>query len=393
MINHYPFYDESNAWMIASNMNWNNFIDILRIEGHPIGWFLIIMPFAKFNLFYPYSILIINWIFCVLAVIVLWVKAPFDNRIKLIITFSSIFIYYYPVVARCYSVGILGLFLVASLYKKQLECPVLYACIIAIFAHTNLLCAISLSALGLIFIFKLCKQGSSDKYWCFAIIMLSVLIWIFPYLYGYGSEYLPKGGLYELKKFFVIGTVSKFLLVSYILTLISVFIQSNSKFVKFFLLYTSFNMFVFFIFIYSGFAHHYIFLFINIIIAMWIEYDAGKYKLYLLYPLLLCLFLIPLNDKLYYCFLPNDSHIAYKINNLSEIYTKTLYIRFNQRTMSLLPYFDRKIKYIVLYDKKAVPPKDSYFLELNNTLEGYSKVIYKFPAAENSSYYIEEIFR
>ena len=127
MLNHTPWFDESHAWMLAKWLNWDNWLDIIRAEGHPIIWFLLLKPFTIFDSFYPYPMLILNYLFCLSALCVMWKKAPFSSILKFIITFSSLFLYYYPIIARNYSIGILGLFLLSAFYKEQLKKPVLYS--------------------------------------------------------------------------------------------------------------------------------------------------------------------------------------------------------------------------------------------------------------------------
>ena len=112
-----PFWDEARAWLIAQNCNLFEFLDMMKLECHLFIWYLIIAPFAKLNLFYPYSIYILNAVFSFLAIYVLWKKSPFSTLEKFLITFSVPFLFLWGVVARCYSVGILFLFLALSFYK------------------------------------------------------------------------------------------------------------------------------------------------------------------------------------------------------------------------------------------------------------------------------------
>ena len=74
-----PFWDEARAWLIAQNCNLFQFLDMMKLECHLFIWYLVIAPFAKLNLFYPYSIYIINALFAFFAIFVLWKKAPFSG--------------------------------------------------------------------------------------------------------------------------------------------------------------------------------------------------------------------------------------------------------------------------------------------------------------------------
>ena len=63
----------------------------------------------------------INWFFCVFALVVMWKKAPFNIFEKSLITFGVPFLFLWGSVARCYSIGILFIFLALSIYKERFE--------------------------------------------------------------------------------------------------------------------------------------------------------------------------------------------------------------------------------------------------------------------------------
>ena len=80
MINHIPNQDESQNYMVSYFLNIQNFKDALASHGHAILWYLLIMPFAKTGIFYPYSMLIINYI-CIFAalIVMLMIKQKPDG--------------------------------------------------------------------------------------------------------------------------------------------------------------------------------------------------------------------------------------------------------------------------------------------------------------------------
>lgn len=158
LIIHFPWYDEAYAYILAQQMDFNNYLIILKHEGHFIIWYLLLLPFAKLNFCYPYPMFIINWLAYFIAIIVMWKKAPFNNILKIIITFSWCSLYYFPIVARCYSIGILGLFILAAMYNNQLKKPILYSIMIVLTAHTSLLATFPTIYLVIIFIYNLYKN-------------------------------------------------------------------------------------------------------------------------------------------------------------------------------------------------------------------------------------------
>ena len=93
---HVPYWDETHAFYI-SRLKLSEIFAITRVEGHTMLWYLILKPFSSLKL-YPYSMSIINWIFCVSAIWVLWKKSPFSVISKTFITFSVPFLWIIVVV-------------------------------------------------------------------------------------------------------------------------------------------------------------------------------------------------------------------------------------------------------------------------------------------------------
>ncbi len=151
ILNRVPFWDETHAFEIA-RLKLSEIFYITRIEGHTALWYLILKPFSSLKL-YPYPMLFINWLFALGAIFILWKKAPFSPTIKTLITFSVPFLQYYATVARCYSVGILFLFLICAFYKERFKRPLLFASFMGIAANTSVLAAIGTFFMGLLFLF------------------------------------------------------------------------------------------------------------------------------------------------------------------------------------------------------------------------------------------------
>ena len=47
---HEIWRDEAQAWLIARDTPLKDLFSVLKHEGHPAGWFLLLMPFAKAGL-------------------------------------------------------------------------------------------------------------------------------------------------------------------------------------------------------------------------------------------------------------------------------------------------------------------------------------------------------
>ncbi len=174
-----PREDEAHAWTIAENTTISQLIDLMNVEGHFLIWYLIIRPFAKLNLLYPYPMFFINWIITIIAVVILWKKAPFNNFIKLLITFSAPIMNLYAVQPRCYSVGIALLFGALSIYNEKLKHPYMYLTFLVLTANTSAPMCIVSGILGLMFLYDYFRENKdkwNQNHNIFIIITISVVI-------------------------------------------------------------------------------------------------------------------------------------------------------------------------------------------------------------------------
>jgi len=152
-----PFWDETHAFDIAC-LKISEILYLTRVEGHTFLWYLLLKPFTFLKL-YPYPMLILNWIFCTVAITVLWKRAPFSFFVKALITFSTPFLLYFAPVARCYSIGVMFLFLICSVYPLRFKRPYLFSFLIFLCANTSLMAAIGCFLIGAIYLFELIKRN------------------------------------------------------------------------------------------------------------------------------------------------------------------------------------------------------------------------------------------
>ncbi len=278
LFNHQPWLDEANAWGIAKSFQFDNILDLLKYEGHFFVWYVLLIPFAKFDLWYPYSMLIINWLFCFAALCIMWIYAPFNNWMKAFITFSFPFLAYYSVVARCYSIGILLLFLLCAMYKDRLKHPVIYSIIIFFCANTSIIALFGAFAFGIILLFDLLKNKRyKDLALCLSIAGLSVITFIIQTIKVETTNIMPKmaEGIHLnqiLNPFLFPQTLNITLLIGFIVGFLYCFFKDKKALLFVFTTYLC--MLYFFKFWYTGdFWHHYFF-YIYLICACWIELSS-----------------------------------------------------------------------------------------------------------------------
>ncbi len=136
MLNHEPWRDEIHAWLMAKELSIPELIVASRFDGHPILWHLILMPFAKLG----FPIITLNIISYIIILISVWLflfKTNLSLFFKSILVFTIPFTYAFSSISRNYCLIILLLVIIAILYNKRYNKPILYSILIALLVHTH----------------------------------------------------------------------------------------------------------------------------------------------------------------------------------------------------------------------------------------------------------------
>ena len=136
LLNHEPWRDEVHAWLMAKELSIPQLISASRFDGHPILWHLILMPFAKLN-FPIITLNIISYTIMLVSVWILLFKTNLSTFFKAIIVFTIPFTYSFSVISRNYCLIVLVFMLIANIYDKRQEKPILYSVLIALLVHTH----------------------------------------------------------------------------------------------------------------------------------------------------------------------------------------------------------------------------------------------------------------
>lgn len=158
LINHEPWADEAQAWLIARD---NDFFGIWRqasYEGSPIIWQLLLHPLAKLGLPY-FSEALLHWFIALGIVWLLLFKAPWSKFLKVSLLLSYLLLFEYVVIARNYSISIFILFLILTFYKERLLRPWRHAFLIFLLFATNIHSFGAAGALSLLFFLDLLKDN------------------------------------------------------------------------------------------------------------------------------------------------------------------------------------------------------------------------------------------
>ncbi len=156
---HECWEDESQGWLIAKDLGFIDIVNQMKYEGHSFLWYYIIAIFAKSGLPYEFSKIIMLIIAGVTGVLIL-TKAPYNNIVKILILFNSVFLYYMPAFLRPYSIIPLMLICISIMNEKPEKYPILYGIAVAILVNSHII----VLGLGFFIYFKFFMEQFVDKY-------------------------------------------------------------------------------------------------------------------------------------------------------------------------------------------------------------------------------------
>lgn len=198
LIFHESWRDEAQAWLIARDLDLIGIINQMKYEGHFMLWYLILIPFAKLG--FPYfTIKIVSWIIMSIAAWLILKKAPFNYITKILLIFSSPFIYWYIAVPRSYCIIPLAIILIAINHKNRNEKPLRYIMSIVLLANTHIIMYGLVGVLLLDFLIegiknrnKITKQQNSKIIVSFGVGIILLIITIFPLIGSLNTNSIVK---------------------------------------------------------------------------------------------------------------------------------------------------------------------------------------------------------
>lgn len=194
VLHHEVWRDEAQVWQLCKHLSLLELFKHLVAEGHPSFFYLLNMPFAKIGC--PIlAMQIICWLANCGAIYLLLNYSPFNKSTKLVITTSGMFLYFFPVIARSYSILPLIVFALAMLYPKQKEHPYWYSVLIFLVANTHVIMLGFAGMLTLMFVWEnLWKNRTKflfkdhKNYIFSSIIAISGLFFVWLQLHGTTSS-------------------------------------------------------------------------------------------------------------------------------------------------------------------------------------------------------------
>lgn len=182
---HELWRDEANVWLLARELSPLQLFKEIRYQGHPCLWYLLVMPFAKAG--FPFKTLsVLSYLVMAAAAGIFTYKAPFSPITKLVCLISPVFSYYYSVVARNYCLIAVILILLAFIYPKRNEKPVLYGLLLGLLVQADTIALAGAGLISMMWLWEGASKSIKEKKPAFVITTvkglwlpaLSLLLWI-----------------------------------------------------------------------------------------------------------------------------------------------------------------------------------------------------------------------
>lgn len=270
-----PNFDESHAYNIARYLSPVEIFTISKTEGHPFAWYFLLMPFAKIHFGYPYIIYALNLIAILGAFYFLYKYAPLPTITKYFITFSAPILQLYTPLARSYSLTLLLLFSILSLYTKRHQLRIIYLSLIVLLANTSAIGFSLALPLGLLYFKETLSQAKENSIPLLQTInfgLLEILL-LLAQFYGYDTTIPSHTPILPSVKESLTATFYPLNIPCFALfVIISALILYKSKRFQslFFLICVYITLLTLFIFIHRGGVQHHNFFYITLIAAFWL---------------------------------------------------------------------------------------------------------------------------
>jgi len=315
VFHHEMWRDEMHAWLIArESTSIFNLYEILKYDGHPGLWHLILMPITHLSSS-GFGMQLVHLLIASCAAWIFLVNAPFSQSQKILFVFGYFPFFEYSIIARNYALGLLFIFIFCALYCKPKKNYLLIGLVIALMANTSLIATIvALSLLAVLLLDcllnnKEVSRGSITTQLCalmiagfgtlFSIVQMipppdtnMAASWNFKYGFGQTKETLAtivKGYLPLPIPFSQFWNTNIFLshpfLTIAIIPILAFFIYktirllSNSRSALLLYVVSSIGLLSFFYSKYLGFPRHHGFLYIILIASLWINIKQNASKI------------------------------------------------------------------------------------------------------------------
>lgn len=183
-INHEPWVDEAQSWIIARDASCLEIIwDIARYEGSFPLWHLTLRLFINLGLKYE-CLYIVPIIISAIGLIIFLKKVEAPKFVKILLPFTYYIFYQYTIVARSYCYLLLAFSILAITYKERAQKPLKYIFALVFMSLISMHGMIISIILATTFLIETIKEKNIKRYIkefiIFGVIIILECIILFP---------------------------------------------------------------------------------------------------------------------------------------------------------------------------------------------------------------------
>jgi len=184
VLKHEAWLDEAQAYLLVRESK--NLLDLFyntRNEGHPLLWHILIYPFV--HMFDSIeSIQIVHIAISSVSIYILFKYSPFSAEIKCLLFFNFYILYEYNIISRNYSLSVLLLFIMNSMYYVRYKYNKCYGLLLLLLANTNAIGFIITIAIASVEFFECLTEKTNKKnvYVILVFAMFGILLCLFQIL-------------------------------------------------------------------------------------------------------------------------------------------------------------------------------------------------------------------
>lgn len=160
---HEPWRDEAQFWLLARDASIPEILGNISKEGIPPLWQLLLKPFVMLGLPYYPTMNIISFLLVAAAAWIFVKKAPFHRFAKYVLLLSPVFIFCYATISRSYSLMPVTVVLLAIVYPKRLQRPIIYGILLALLFEIHVILWGMVAALSIEFLFSTIALYKKEK--------------------------------------------------------------------------------------------------------------------------------------------------------------------------------------------------------------------------------------
>lgn len=160
-LNHEYWFDEGQAWNIARDNDIGGIIGMMKYEGHPPLWHLLLKLFISLGCSYE-ALGLISWGVTVITAAVILFALPIKSCFKAAFLLSGGMLHINSVISRVYCLIYLIVALIAALYPQRRKHPLLFGLLVALLANTHIAMCGLVGVLGIFMLIDFFKEFKTN---------------------------------------------------------------------------------------------------------------------------------------------------------------------------------------------------------------------------------------